>query len=75
MYQFVYLLKTIAAALITNSHFDDLYPISAMSVGGSLGNSIFFLVSGFLISTKIDVGFFKWYLKRCMRIYPAYWVI
>ena len=75
MYQFVYLIKAIAAVLITNSHFDDLYPIAAMSVGGSLGNALFFLVSGFLISTKIDIGPFRWYLKRCMRIYPAYWII
>ncbi len=75
MYEFIYLLKTIAAILITNSHFDNLYPISALSIGGSLGNTLFFLVSGFLISERIECGLRKWYFARCKRLYPSYWII
>ena len=75
MYEFIYLIKTLAAVLICNSHMGELYPISAMAVGGSLGNSLFFIVSGFLISTKTEMGPAKWYLKRCSRLFPSYWVL
>ncbi len=75
MYEFIYLIKTFAAALICNSHMEELYPISAMAVGGSLGNSLFFIVSGFLISTKTEIGPVRWYLKRCSRLYPSYWIL
>ncbi len=43
MYKFIFVLKALAALLITNSHFDGLYPIPELSVGGSLGNTLFFL--------------------------------
>lgn len=75
MYEFIYLIKTLAAILICNSHMGELYPISAMAVGGSLGNSLFFIVSGFLISTKTEMGPVRWYLKRCSRLYPSYWIL
>lgn len=75
MYEFIYLIKTLAAILICNSHMGELYPISVMAVGGSLGNSLFFIVSGFLISTKTEMGPVRWYLKRCSRLYPPYWIL
>ena len=50
MFGFVIYLKALATILITNSHFDTIYPISQSSMGGSIGNSIFFWVSGFCLS-------------------------
>ena len=50
MFEFVIYLKALATILITNSHFDTIYPISQLSMGGSIGNSIFFCVSGFCLS-------------------------
>lgn len=44
MFEFVIYLKALATILITNSHFDTIYPISQLSMGGSIGNSIFFWV-------------------------------
>lgn len=73
MFQFVYWLKAIAAALITNSHYADIWPISAMAAGGHFGNCLFFLVSGFCMYS-IKETFPKWYMKRIVRIYPALWI-
>ena len=50
MFEFVIYLKALATILITNSHFDTIYPISQLSMGGSIGNSIFCWVSGFCLS-------------------------
>lgn len=75
LYQFVYLLKMIAALFITNSHFDRLYPTEALSVGGSLGNTLFFLISGFCLSSKIKSSFLKWMKSRLTRLYPALWLV
>lgn len=73
MFQFIYWLKAIAAALITNSHYADIWPVSAMAAGGHLGNCLFFLVSGFCLCHVKD-SFPKWYTKRIVRIYPALWI-
>ncbi len=70
MFQFVNWLRAIAAVLITNSHFGDVWPISQMAVGGLLGNVIFFAVSGFCLF-KIKEGFGKWLLKRIVRVLPV----
>lgn len=74
MFEFVIYLKALATILITNSHFDTIYPISQLSMGGSIGNSIFFLVSGFCLSNiksrgSIVVDGGAWYLHRLWRIY------
>lgn len=73
MFQFIYWLKAIAAVFITNSHYADIWPVSAMAAGGHLGNCLFFLVSGFCLCTIRD-SFPRWYLKRIIRIYPALWI-
>lgn len=72
MFQFVYWLKTVAAVLITNSHYADIWPISSLAAGGHLANCIFFLVSGFCMYHVKD-SFPKWYGKRVVRIYPVLW--
>lgn len=69
MYHFIDLIRAFAALLITNSHFDSIYPISALATGGLIGNSLFFIVSGFCL-TQITLPFFTWYRKRLIRVYP-----
>lgn len=70
MFEFINYLKLIATVLITNSHFGEIWPISALATGGLLGNVIFFAVSGFLLY-DIRTNFFKWFSKRFFRVYPA----
>lgn len=70
MHYFIDLIRAFAACLITNSHFDSIYPISALATGGLIGNSLFFIVSGFCL-TQVTLPFFSWYRKRLIRIYPA----
>lgn len=47
----VSLIRFIATVLITNSHYDDLYPqgYSFLSTGGMIGNALFFWVSGYTL--------------------------
>ena len=73
MFEFVYWLKAIAVGLITNSHYAEIWPVSAMAMGGHLGNNLFFLLSGFCLC-NIKESFPKWYVKRILRIYPALWI-
>lgn len=70
MFEFINYLKLIATLLITNSHFGDIWPVSAMASGGLLGNIVFFAVSGYLLFNIKD-SFPKWFLKRFLRVYPA----
>lgn len=74
MYSFIDCLKIIAMALITNAHYENIYPLSIIANGGLLGDMIFFAVSGFcLFNIKDD--FLKWYSKRISRIYPSVWLV
>jgi peptidoglycan/LPS O-acetylase OafA/YrhL len=73
----IILLKFIAIILITNSHLNGYYPVSYFSTGGSLGNSIFFLVSAIGLTFSLDkkvINFSSWYKKRFIRIYPTMWL-
>lgn len=67
-------LRFVAILLITNSHLDKLYPVAAMATGGQLGNSLFFMLSGFGLAAsyrkKGDV-FWPWLQRRLSRIYPS----
>lgn len=74
MFQFVNWLKAFATIFITNSHYGEIWPISAMAVGGHLGNCLFFMVSGFCMY-NIRESFPRWYAKRFLRIYPALWIV
>lgn len=67
---FVNYLRAIAAILITNSHYGEIWPISSLAAGGLLGNVLFFAISGFCLF-NIKENFGKWYLKRFLRIYPV----
>lgn len=65
------ILRFIATCLITNTHYNDVYPIKALAVGGLLGDVLFFIVSGFVLAGPIKQKFLPWYWKRIVRIYPT----
>lgn len=71
---FITVLRALAACLITNSHYEGIYPTDIIANGGLLGNVLFFAVSGYcLANIKYDLtlkGFAQWYGKRIWRIYP-----
>ena len=61
--------------LVTNSHLDHLYPIRQLGTGGSLGNSLFFMISGYGLALSYlskPLPFFNWYWRRITRIYPSF---
>ena len=73
MISFIEILRAVAVALITNSHFDGVYPID-ISFGGCPGVSLFFAITGFLLwkPAKSRGGyrrFTDWYLKKLIRLY------
>lgn len=69
MYQFIELLRALAAMLITNSHFDGVYPWN-ISWGGCPGVALFFLISGFVLVKSVQKeNFFPWWLKKVTRLY------
>lgn len=74
MIVFINWLRALAAILITNSHYDGIYPVEIIANGGLIGDVLFFAVSGFCLC-NIKLRFDKWYLKRVVRIYPAVWII
>ena len=74
MLDFVYLLRILGAILITNSHYEAVYPLSVIANGGLLGDVIFFAVSGFCLY-PIRKSFFPWYGRRLKRIFPLVWII
>lgn len=71
---YITVLRALAALIITNSHYTQVYPTDLIANGGLLGDVIFFAVSGFCL-TNIRYSFFSWYRKRIFRIYPAVWII
>lgn len=70
LYYFINCLRALAAVLITNSHYTNVYPISIIANGGLLGDILFFAVSGYCLY-NIRLSFWKWYKKRISRIYPS----
>lgn len=73
---FISLIRFLATCLITNSHFDALYPngFSWLSTGGALGNALFFLVSGYTLYLSSRKKFGDWILRRYSKIYPNVWI-
>lgn len=69
MYLFIELLRALAAMLITNSHFDGVYPWN-ISWGGCPGVALFFFISGFVLVKSVQKeNFFSWWLKKVARLY------
>lgn len=77
----VTIVKILATLLITNSHFDGLYPpcISMLATGGMIGNALFFFISGYTLYFSISKLSSKrdniaWFVRRIFRIYPSVWI-
>lgn len=66
---YIEILRALACMLITNSHFDGVYPID-ISFGGAPGNCLFFVLTGFLLTADYEKKrFVSWYPKRIIRLY------
>jgi len=64
----------IACGLIVNSHLEEFWPKSFLAVDGLLGNSLFYLMSGFGIGSSLFARpqrFGPFLARRLVRIYPA----
>lgn len=67
----IVLLRVLATCLITNTHYNNVYPSERFAIGGLLGDVIFFAVSGYCFAGGIKHSFSQWYTKRWTRIYPS----
>ncbi len=65
---FINFLKALAACLITNAHYEGVYPNDIIANGGLIGDILFFFCSGYCLY-NIRLNFIKWYSKRIYRIY------
>jgi len=74
-------LKCFATIFITISHLDAFVPDPRFASGGAIGNSLFFLISGYGIQLSIDkigtagVDFRSYLYRRLERIYPSTWIL
>lgn len=67
----IVLLRVMATCLITNTHYNHVYPSERFAIGGLLGDVIFFAVSGYCFAGGIKENFSRWYTKRWIRVYPS----
>ena len=68
------LVLCIACVLIVNSHLEQFWPQSFLAVDGLLGNSLFYLMSGFGIGSSLlsrSQRCIPFLARRLVRIYPA----
>jgi peptidoglycan/LPS O-acetylase OafA/YrhL len=72
----IVILKFLASILITNSHFEMMYPsqLVRLATGGAIGDALFFFCSGYTLFLGRMDGFFNWYRRRFVRIYPVVFV-
>lgn len=63
------LAKCLAVLLILNNHMKIIYPNASFAFGGSLGNALFFFVSGYTWSNLHNRKFFSWYAAKLERIW------
>ena len=74
---FLNCLKAIGLLLIINSHSDVFFPerLRFLATGGAIGNSIFFIISGYLTTVNYDRSFLKRLLFRFLRLYIPVYII
>lgn len=68
------LIQALATLLIANSHLEAFYPKAWLAADGLLGNSLFFLLSGYGLmcsEQQRSRSFGAYYWRRILRIYPA----
>jgi len=68
------LVLCVACGLIVNSHLEAFWPRSFLAVDGLLGNSMFYMLSGFGIGCSLwarPQQFGPFLARRLVRIYPA----
>lgn len=68
------LIAALAAWLIFNSHMEHYYPIRFLAADGLLGNSLFFLLSGYGVQMSLlgrDQSLVGYAWRRAIRLYPA----
>ncbi len=73
-FAFIVFCRVIATILITNTHFNDIYPNENLAVGGLIGDMLFFVISGFCLADLHNESFGHWYYKRIIRILPSVWI-
>lgn len=72
--EFINVMRVIGTVLITNSHFERIWPISALATGGTLGNVIFFLVAGYCYSPK-EKNVFSHICVKFVKLYVPIFII
>ena len=74
--------RSIAIILILNSHLDGFWRSNFLASGGSLGNTMFFFISGISLINQINlktlneifsINIINWAKKRLIRIYIPLW--
>lgn len=68
------LVLALAAWLIVNSHLESFYPYRWLAADGLLGNSMFYMISGYGIQASFrarDQAFLSYAKRRLLRIYPS----
>ena len=71
-------LRCLAALLIVNSHLEGFYPIRQLAADGLLGDSLFFLLSGWglvLSERRSRRSFPRWYARRSARLHPSIFLV
>lgn len=66
-----YLLRILAILLIVNSHIAAFYPTPKLAFGGHLGNSIFYLISGYGLALSFHrnpITAWVWIKKRFIKL-------
>lgn len=71
---FINALKFFAILLVLNSHFDKVYPISALATGGAIGNGLFFIIMGYC-TYNIKGNFAKWYSQKIVRLFIPVFIV
>lgn len=72
------LLFLVAMALVFNSHLEEYHVRPWLAGDGLLGNSMFFVLSGYRISLSLanrPASFVPYLKRRLLRIYPAVWLV
>ena len=70
---FIDFIKCLAVILIINSHMDPIYPYPALATGGALGNSLFFIASGYLIRGKRKD--WRYFLRFFLKLYIPLYIV